>query len=81
MEQGGQSPSAAQPEWPERLNEGARLVPASRLTMLCRRSAETESPRAEVADNRRLTFGWADKGCLLKPWCSCHNLFRWSRSH
>ena len=54
MEQGDQSHRASEPEWPERLHEWDRPVPASRLTMPCWRCAEAESRRAEMAEPRRL---------------------------
>ena len=65
MEQGVQSHRASEPGWPQRLHEWHRPVPASRLTILCWRCAETESRRAEMAEPRR--FNRAYLGIFLVP--------------
>jgi hypothetical protein len=65
MEPCDQSHRAPEPEWPERLNEWDRPVPASRLTMPCWRCAEAESRRAEMAEPRRLNEAYL--GTLLVP--------------
>ena len=65
MEQRDQSHPASEPEWPQRLNEWDRPVPASRLTMPCWRCAEAESRRAEMAEPRRLNQAYL--GTLLVP--------------
>jgi len=65
MEQGDQCNRASEPEWPERLNEWDRPVPASRLIMLGWRCAEAESRRAEMAEPSR--FNRAYLGILLVP--------------
>jgi hypothetical protein len=50
MEQGNQSDRAAEPEWPQRLNEWGRVVPASSLTMLYQRCAKARSRREELVE-------------------------------
>ena len=72
MEQAGQRHRASRREWPERFIECGRLVPASRLTMLCRRCAEGLSRRAEMAD-RRPWNRTCPAACGIRPEASLTN--------
>lgn len=78
MEQGVQSHRASEPGWPQRLHEWHRPVPASRLTILCWRCAETESRRAEMAEPRR--FNRAYLGIFLVPFAP-HEFYLQKEQH